>query len=88
MSETGMLAKSKAGHDKDKLYVIIRTGPSYVYLADGKIRTINKPKKKKRKHIQLIKEEYDVKNLDDVKIRRILDEWDEKKNREETKQED
>lgn len=88
MSEIGMLAKSKAGHDKDKLYIIIQADPSYVYLADGKIRTINKPKKKKRKHIQLMKEEYDVKNLDDVRIRRILDEWGKKENREETKQED
>lgn len=80
----GMLAKSKAGHDKDKVYVIIDADDAYVYLVDGKIRTLDKPKKKKRKHIQLIKEEYDIRKVDDVKIKRILKEW----NKEEVKQED
>ena len=52
---TGFLASSKAGHDKDKIYVIIKEDAEYVWLADGKIRTISNPKKKKKKHIQPIK---------------------------------
>ena len=51
----GFLASSKAGHDKDKIYVIIKEDKEYVWLADGKIKTIDSPKKKKKKHIQLIK---------------------------------
>ena len=47
--EQGMLAVSKAGHDTGRLYVIIETDDSYVYLADGRIRTLDKPKKKKKK---------------------------------------
>ena len=31
----GMLVKSKAGHDKDRIYVIIRDEDKYVYVADG-----------------------------------------------------
>ena len=50
----GMLAKSKAGHDFDNVYVIVDSDESYVYLADGKIRTLDRPKKKKKKHVQLI----------------------------------
>jgi ribosomal protein L14E/L6E/L27E len=50
--EVGMLAVSKAGHDKDILYVIIRAEKEYVYLVDGIIRTLNKPKKKNIKHIK------------------------------------
>ena len=50
----GKFAKSKAGHDKDQIYVIIKEDPEYVYLMDGKIKTVDKPKKKKKKHIQLI----------------------------------
>lgn len=52
---TGFLASSKAGHDKDKIYVIIKEDSEYVWLADGKIKTISNPKKKRKKHIQPIK---------------------------------
>ena len=52
---TGFLASSKAGHDKDKIYVIVKEDTEYVWLADGKIKTFGKPKKKRKKHIQVIK---------------------------------
>ncbi len=52
---TGLLASSKAGHDKDKIYVIIREDKEYVWLADGKYKTSANPKKKRKKHIQIIK---------------------------------
>ena len=44
----GMLAKSKAGHDKENIYVIFQEDDAYVYLVDGKIRTTDKPKKKNK----------------------------------------
>ena len=47
--EVGMLAKSLAGHDFGKLYVIIKVDSEYVYLVDGIIRTVDKPKRKKKK---------------------------------------
>ena len=43
----GMFAVSKAGHDKGRLYVIIEVDDSYVYLADGRLRPLDKLKKKK-----------------------------------------
>lgn len=49
------LAVSRSGHDKDSLYVIIKEEANLVYLADGKLKPIEKPKKKNRKHIQIIK---------------------------------
>ncbi len=73
--ETGMLARSKAGHDAGKVYVIIGVDSEYVYLADGRIKTIDCPKKKKKKHTQIILDKYDITNADDVKIKRILKEW-------------
>lgn len=54
--EVGMLAISKAGHDFNHLYVIIAEDEEYVYLVDGKTRTIDRPKKKRKKHIQVIKQ--------------------------------
>lgn len=57
----GKFAKSKAGHDKDQIYVIIKEEGEYVYLVDGKIRPLHKPKKKKKKHVQfIIKEDGNV----------------------------
>ena len=51
---TGKFATSKAGHDKLKVYVIIKEETEYVYLADGIYKTLEKPKKKSKKHIQII----------------------------------
>lgn len=50
----GLFAISKAGHDKGNLYIIVREDEEYVYLADGILKLLEKPKKKKRKHIQII----------------------------------
>lgn len=50
----GEFAKSKAGHDKEKIFIIINKEEEYVYLVDGKSRILDKPKKKKIKHIQVI----------------------------------
>lgn len=51
----GSFAKSKAGRDKEQIYVIINEEAEYVYLADGKNKLLTKPKRKKKKHIQPIK---------------------------------
>lgn len=49
------LAISRSGHDKDCIYVIIKEEAETVYLADGRLKPIEKPKKKNKKHIQVIK---------------------------------
>lgn len=72
---TGMLARSKAGHDAGRVYVIMDADGEYVYLADGRIRTVSRPKKKKIRHIELICKVYDISGADDVKIKRILKEY-------------
>jgi len=77
--KTGMLAKSKAGHDAGKVYVIMDTDDAYVYLADGVIRTLDRMKKKKKKHVQLICEEHDITNATDVSIKRLLKNWSKEK---------
>ena len=47
----GCMAYSKAGHDRKKIYLIIREEDEYVYVLDGKTRTFDNPKKKNKKHI-------------------------------------
>ena len=46
--------KSKAGHDKDKIYLIISEDERYYYLKDEHKAT-DTIKKKNKKHIQPIK---------------------------------
>lgn len=50
----GHFVTSKAGHDKDKLYVVLAEDDKYVFLSDGKNKSVEHPKKKKKKHIQFI----------------------------------
>ena len=50
----GELATSKAGHDKDRLYMIVGEEGECVYMCDGRLRGVEHPKKKKKKHIQII----------------------------------
>ncbi len=70
--KAGMLARSKAGHDMGKVYVIIEVDDTYVYLADGSIRTLKNLKKKKKKHVQVICREHDIAGADDIAIRKIV----------------
>ena len=41
---------STAGHDQGKLFYVIDEDANYLTLANGKDRTLEKPKRKKRKH--------------------------------------
>ncbi|MDE6972729.1 MAG: KOW domain-containing RNA-binding protein [Lachnospiraceae bacterium] len=65
----GMFAVSKAGHDKGRMYLVIRDEGDTVYLADGKIKTLENPKRKKKKHLQIIK-----KDIDQVLMQKLINE--------------
>ena len=43
-----------AGRDQGKLFYVIGTDPVYLTLVNGKDRTLEKPKRKKRKHVQKV----------------------------------
>lgn len=45
---------SIAGHDRGDLFYVIDADPVYLMLVDGKDRTLEKPKRKKRKHVQKV----------------------------------
>ena len=50
-----LLAKSKAGHDKNHIYVVIGEEGDVVFLANGTTKKCQSPKKKKKIHIQPIR---------------------------------
>lgn len=70
--QPGMLAKSKAGRDKGCIYVIIGVNAEYIYLADGVHKTIGQAKRKKQKHLQIIKKENIPLPADDEGIRDVI----------------
>ena len=51
------LIVSKAGRDKGQLFFVIDADEQYVYLADGKSRKLEKPKRKKRRHVLFVAED-------------------------------
>lgn len=48
------LAVSEAGHDKGRVYAVRAEDGDHLYLADGRIKLLSSPKKKKKKHVRLI----------------------------------
>lgn len=73
--EAGMFARSKAGHDRGSLYLVYRVDEEYAYLIDGKRKTLQKPKKKNLKHIQIIRripEGWDPERISDDDVKRAI----------------
>ena len=48
----GDLVVSRAGRDKGRPFVVLRAEEGFVYLVDGDLRRLDKPKKKKRMHVK------------------------------------
>lgn len=73
----GMLARSKAGHDKGCIYVIISVKNEYVYLADGDLRPLSRMKKKNIRHLQPIVKSRAEDISSDSEIRKVIREYEE-----------
>lgn len=48
----GSIVRSIAGRDKGDLFIVISREGDYAYLANGELRKVDRPKKKKLKHLQ------------------------------------
>lgn len=85
--QIGQIVLSKMGRDKNRFFVIFDiTEDGYVYLVDGKLRKIKKPKKKKIKHIaptnfvsEEIKEKILKKKLTDAEVAKVIEEFENRK---------
>ena len=52
--QVGRIAVSKAGRDTGRVFVIMQViDTHYVYIVDGDLRKLDRPKKKKLKHLKL-----------------------------------
>lgn len=50
----GDLVMSLAGRDQGKLFFVIACDEVYVTIVDGKSRKLERPKRKKRKHVRFV----------------------------------
>lgn len=46
------IVRASAGRDEGKLFFVVDTDGEYLLLADGKTRRLEKPKRKKRRHVE------------------------------------
>ena len=71
----GMIVKSAAGHDKGNFLVITAIDGGFAFLADGKERKLDSPKKKRMKHLRFTSTVIDIDGLTDKGLRRIIAEY-------------
>ena len=50
--KVGSIVRSKAGRDKGDFFIVLAMENDYVYMANGELRKVDQPKKKKLKHLQ------------------------------------
>lgn len=71
----GQVVRSKKGRDEGKVFVITEIiDDDFLFIVDGKLRKLDRPKKKKVKHLYIYKDVIDlnVKDLNDSYIRKKL----------------
>ena len=68
----GMVVKSMAGHDSGSYYAVMRVDNGYAYIADGKLRKVESPKKKNPLHLLKTKAVIDVTDITNKKLRTAL----------------
>ena len=71
----GQVVRSKKGRDEGKVYIIMEIiDDDLLLLVDGKLRKLDRPKKKKVKHLYIYKDiiDLDFKDLSDSYIRKKL----------------
>ncbi|MCL1831398.1 MAG: KOW domain-containing RNA-binding protein [Oscillospiraceae bacterium] len=70
-----ILCKSAAGHDKGSWYAVVRQESGFVYIADGRRRKLNAPKKKNIKHVELTRKTIEAEYSTDKSLRKALWEY-------------
>lgn len=74
-AKLGMIVRSVAGHDKGRFLVITAADDDFAFIADGKERRLEAPKKKRLKHLRFTNTVIDTDGLTNKGLRRILSEY-------------
>ena len=71
--EKGSVVRSIAGHDADRFYVVLEMEGDFAFIADGKEPKLEKPNRKRKKHLRGTNPRLDVDTLTtDKKLREAL----------------
>ena len=81
--ERGRLARSMAGRDRGRLFVVVsEQDEDFVMVCDGRLRTFDRPKKKRKKHLQplpaLLGDVAEGRRLENHQLRQLICEEEEK----------
>ena len=68
----GTVVISRAGHDCGRAMLVVRIDGGFLFVADGKERKLEKPKKKNRKHVRATSRVIESAGLTDRSLRRTL----------------
>lgn len=68
----GSVVRAKAGRDKDGLFVVTAMEKNCCFIADGKSRKLDSPKRKNLKHLAPTNSMIDIKDITDKKLRTTL----------------
>lgn len=70
----GSYVLSKCGHDEGRIYLVLRSAGSFLYLTDGDKHSPEKPKKKRRKHVRLLGDPIDQESISGIEQYRNTEE--------------
>jgi ribosomal protein L14E/L6E/L27E len=71
--KVGTVVISAAGHDKGNMFVAVKLEGDFAFIADGLIRKLEKPKRKRIKHLKITNTSLDMtKTLTDKELRRLF----------------
>ena len=68
----GSVIIAAAGRDSGAQFVVVDTDGCFCYIANGKSRKLDKPKRKNIKHIRITDSMNDLNDITDKKLRRLL----------------
>lgn len=71
----GSVVRAKAGREKGGFFIVLSVGDGYAYIADGKTRRIEKPKKKKLIHLSASNKVIESSLETNPQIKRILSQF-------------
>ena len=59
----GCVVKSISGRDAQRFYLVVKTEDGFAWIADGKVRPLEKPKRKNQKHLRATNTRVDEKEI-------------------------
>lgn len=70
----GSIVFSKAGRDKGNVFLVLEVKNGFSYIADGSVRKVEKPKKKKLIHLQRTNYVFEniSKDIENCQVRKII----------------